>query len=174
MFRCGMKIIHLFLIIFAFPAFAWQVVQQEDGTAHRIEGRKISGAAETGDNVYILIEPKQVLPQLEVGPEIAYRNIIFNYGDSYICGPMREIKVSVDGALVRETDPMDAKQYDWHIFLKGFLTTHYGEVLSFESFAKADGSDLASHLLTAKDKIIFERKLDNCGDDGVFVFTLKN
>ena len=113
------------------------------------------------------------MPQLEAGPEIAYRNIIFNYGDSYICGPMREIKVSVDGALVRETDPTDAKQYDWHIFLKGFLTTHYGEVLSFESFAKPDGSDLASHLLTAKDKIIFERKLDNCGDDGVFVFEIK-
>ncbi|MDB2393662.1 hypothetical protein N9W52_03690 [Alphaproteobacteria bacterium] len=76
-----MKIIHLFLILFAFPAFAWQAVPQEDGIAHRIEGRKISGAAETGDNVYILIESKQVLPQLEAGPEITYRNIIFNYGD---------------------------------------------------------------------------------------------
>lgn len=164
-------------MVLATPALAWQAVPQEDGTAHRIEGRKISGAAETGDNVYILIEPKQVLPLLEPSisdaPEIAYRNIIFNYGDSYICGPMREIKVSIDGALVRETDPTDGLKYDWHIFLKGFLTTHYGEVLSFESFAKPDGSDLASRLLTAKDKIIFERKLDNCGDDGVFAFSIK-
>ena len=166
-----MKIIHLFLILFTFPAFAWQAVPHEAGTAHRIEGRKISGMAETGDNVYILIEPKQVLPKLEAdAPEFAYRNIIFNYGDSYICGPMREVKVTVDGALVRETDPTDDKQYDWHIFRKGFLTTHYGEVLSFESMTTPDGNDVATRLLKAKRTITLERKLDNCGDDGVFEF----
>ena len=155
------------------PAFAWQAVPHADGTAYRIEGKKISGAAETGDNVYILIEPKQVLPQLQPGTEIAYHNIILNYGDSYICGLRREIKVTVDGALLRETDPIDGQKYDWHIFNKGFLTTHYGEVLSFESFSAPDGSDLATRLLNAKETILFERKIDNCGDDGVFAFPIR-
>ena len=158
------------IFLLATPAFGWQAVPHKEGTAQRIDGEKISGAAETGDNVYILIEPKQVLPQLEPGPEIAYRNIILNYGDSYICGPLREVKVTVDGALVRETEPFDGTLHDWHIFNKGFLTTHYGEVLSFESIAQADGSDLATRLLNAKKTIVFERKIDNCGDDGVFVF----
>ena len=162
----------IFLLLLT-PAYAWQAVPHVGGEAHRIEGRKISGAAETGDEVYILIESKQVLDMLEAGaPEIAYRNIIFNYGDSYICGPLREIKVTVDGALVRETDPTEGTLHDWHIFRKGFLTTHYGEVLSFESMSRSDGSDLASRLLTAKQTILFERKLDNCGDDGVFEFKL--
>ena len=160
--------------LLALPAYAWQTLPYEGDEAYRIEGRKVSGAAETGENVYLLIEPKQVLPQLEAdAPEIAYRNIIFNYGDSYICGPLREVKVTVDGALVRETDPTDDKQYDWHIFRKGFLTTHYGEVLSFESMATPDGSDVATRLLKAKGKILLERKLDNCGDDGVFAFEVK-
>ncbi|MGB1406709.1 MAG: hypothetical protein ACPHVW_08080 [Parvibaculales bacterium] len=164
-----MKLLALIFLL-ATPAFGWQAVPHEEGTAQRIDGEKISGAAETGDNVYILIEPKQVLPQLEPGPEIAYRNIILNYGDSYICGPLREIKITVDGALVRETDPIEGTLHDWHIFNKGFLTTHYGEVLSFESMAQADGSDLATRLLNAKKTIVFERKIDNCGDDGVFEF----
>jgi hypothetical protein len=163
-----------FLALLCGPAFAWEPVPHEAGIAHRIEGAKNSGAAETGDSVYILIEPKRLLPQLDAGPQIAYRNIIFNYGDSYICGPQREIKVKVDGALLRDTDPLDGQKYDWHIFNKGFLTTHYGEVLSFESFTAPDGSDLASRLLAAKNTILFERKLDNCGDDGVFEFRVKN
>jgi len=107
------------------------------------------------------------------GAEIAYHNIILNYGDSYICGPRREIKVTVDGALLRETDPIEGTLHDWHIFNKGFLTTHYGEVLSFESFSAPDGSDLATRLLNAKETILFERKIDNCGDDGVFAFSIK-
>lgn len=166
-----MKFLTLIFLL-ATPAFAWQAVSHEEGIALRIEGEKISGGAEAGDNVYILIEPKQVLPQLDPGPEIAYRNIILNYGDSYICGPLREIKVTVDGELLRETDPIEGTLHDWHIFNKGFLTTHYGEVLSFESIAQADGSDLASQLLNAKKRIVFERKIDNCGDDGVFVFKI--
>jgi len=169
--------LHWVLIILALAlptaALAWTAVPHEAGTASRIEGQKIAGAAETGDTVYILIEPKQVLPILEAGAtEIAYQNIIFNYGDSYICGQAREIKITVDGALVRETDPIDGKKYDWHIFRKGFLTTHYGEVLSFESMSEPDGSDLAGRLLSAKRKIVFERKIDNCGDDGVFEFAV--
>ena len=163
----------LFRLVFISPSFAWQAVPHEAGKAHRINGEKISGAAETGANVYILIEPKQVLPQLEPGPEIAYRNVVFNYGDSYICGPLREVKVTVDGDVVRETEPSDGSLHDWHIFNKGFLTTHYGEVLNFESMLAPDGSDLASGLLNAKQEIRFERKLDNCGDDGVFVFRVK-
>ena len=166
-----MKFLALIFLL-AMPAFAWQAVSHKEGTAQRIDGKKISGAAETGDNVYILIEPKQVLLQWEPGAEIAYRNIIFNYGDSYICGPLREIKVTVDGELLRETDPIQGTLHDWHIFNKGFLTTHYGEVLSFESIAQADGSDLATRLLNAKKTIVFERKIDNCGDDGVFVFKI--
>ena len=164
----------LLLLILTFPAYAWQAVSHEDGTAYRLAGEKISGAAETGDSVYILIEPKQVLPQLEPGPEIAYHNIIFNYGDSYICGPRREVKILIDGGLIRETDPDDGSVHDWHIFYKGFLTTHYGEILSHESMSKADGSDLATRLLNAKQEIVFERKIDNCGDEGVFAFPLKN
>ena len=164
-----MKFLTLIFLL-ATPAFGWHAVPHKEGKTQRIDGQKISGAAETGDNVYILIEPKQVLPQLEPGPEIAYSNIILNYGDSYICGPLREVKVTVDGALVRETEPFDGTLHDWHIFNKGFLTTHYSEVLSFESIAQADGSDLATRLLNAKKTIVFERKIDNCGDDGVFVF----
>ena len=164
-----MRYMFLSLLLMS-PAFAWQAVPHEEGVAQRIEGEKISGAAETGENVYIIIEPRQVLPQFEPGPEVAYRNIILNYGDSYICGPLREIKITVDGSLVRETDPIEGTLHDWHIFNKGFLTTHYGEVLSFESISKADGSDLATRLLKAKNTILFERKIDNCGDDGVFAF----
>lgn len=160
----------LAVLLLITPAFAWQVVPHADGTAYRIDGAKISGAAETGDSVYILIEPRQVLPMLEPGPEIAYHNIIFNYGDSYICGPRREVKVTIDGELLRETDPDDGSVHDWHIFYKGFLTTHYGEVLSHESMTKTDGSDLATRLLTAKKQIVFKRKIDNCNDEGVFVF----
>ena len=164
---------YMFLsLLLVSPAFAWQAVPHEEGAAQRIEGEKISGAAETGDNVYIIIEPRQVLPQFEPGPEIAYRNIILNYGDSYICGPLREIKITVDGELLRETDPIKGSLHEWHIFNKGFLTTHYGEVLSFESVVQADGSDLATRLLNAKETIVFERKIDNCGDDGVFAFKL--
>jgi len=160
-------------MVLATPALAWQEVPHAAGTAYRIEGEKISGAAETGDNVYILIEPKKIMPQLGPGPEIAFRNIILNYGDSYICGPRREIKITVDGQLLRDTDPIDGLKYDWHIFYKGFLTTHYGEVLSLESFTAPDGSDLVRRLLNAKETILFERKLDNCGDDGVFEFQIK-
>ena len=60
-----MKFLALIFLL-ATPAFGWQAVPH----AQRIDGEKISGAAETGDNVYILIEPKQVLPQLEPGPEL--------------------------------------------------------------------------------------------------------
>ncbi len=159
-----------FIFLLATPAFAWHTVPHAEGIAQRIDGKKISGAAETGDNVYILIEPKQVLPQAEPGPEVAYRNIIFNYGDSYICGLQREIRITIDDSLERETDQIEGTLHDWHIFNKGFLTTHYGEVLSFESIAQADGSDLATRFLKAKKTIVFERKIDNCGDDGVFAF----
>ena len=103
---------------------------------------------------------------------IRFRNIIFNYGDSYICGPVRQVKVSIDGQLVQEHDRRDGQIYDWHLFLKGFLTTHYGEVLTRESYTAANGSDLASRMLGAKHTITLERKLDDCGDDGVFVFKL--
>ena len=61
-----MKFLALIFLL-ATPAFGWQAVPHEEGTAQRIDGEKISGAAETGDNVYILIEPKQVLPQLSRG-----------------------------------------------------------------------------------------------------------
>ena len=86
---------------------------------------------------------------------------------------MREIKIKVDDNLIKEREPMDGSMHDWHIFYKGFLTTHYGEVLSLEVVQSADGSDLASRLLAARETISFERKLDNCADDGVFVFPLR-
>ena len=162
------------LAIFISPAFAWVPVPHEAGTAYRIDGTKISGAAETGEHIYILVEPRQTLPLLDDGPEVAFHNVIFNYGDSYICGPQREVKVTVDGTLLRETDPLDEQKYDWYIFNKGFFTTHYGEVLNVESFVAEDGSDLASRLLSAQRQILFERKIDNCGDDGVFLFEVKN
>ena len=66
--------------------------------------------------------------------------------------------MTVDGALVRETDPIEGTLHDWHIFNKGFLTTHYGEVLSFESMAQADGSDLATRLLNAKRRLCLSAK----------------
>jgi hypothetical protein len=160
------------LFLFSTPAFSWQPMPHEAGIAHRIEGRKISGAAETGSQVYILIEPQVTLPKLDDGPTIAFRNVIFNYGDSYVCGWQREVKVTVDGELLRETEPTDGQTYDWHIFNKGFFTTHYGEVLTLESFATDDGNDLAGRLLSSQKQILLERKLDNCGDDGVFEFLL--
>lgn len=160
------------LLLFSSRAFSWQPLPHEAGTAYRIEGRKISGAAETGVQVYLLIEPQVTLPKLGDGPEIAFRNVIFNYGDTYICGWQREVKVTVDGELLRETEPTDGQIYDWYIFNKGFLTTHYGEVLTVESFTAEDGSDLASRLLSSQSQILLERKLDNCGDDGVFEFLL--
>lgn len=162
----------MLLLLFT-PAHAWQAVPHADGTAYRLDGAKISGAAETGDEVYILIEPPSDLPQFVPGQKLSYRNVIFNYGDDYICGPRREIKIKIDGRLIQEREPTDGSMHDWHIFYKGFLTTHYGEVLSLEVVSRADGSDLASQLLAAKEKISFERKLDNCGDDGVFVFEVK-
>jgi hypothetical protein len=167
-----MRIVCL-LVLLTVPAFSWQRVTQEAGTAYRIEGRKISGEAETGAQVYLLIEPQQTLPKLDDGPVIRFHNVIFNYGDNYICGWQREIKVTVDGDLLRETESLDGQAYDWHIFNKGFLTTHYGEVLTVESFTAEDGSDLASRLLSAQSHILLERKLDNCGDDGVFEFRVK-
>ena len=160
----------LLLLLLTMPAMAWTPVPHEDGMAHRIEGKKISGRAETGDTVYILIEPEIVLPDLVPGQKLAYRNVIFNYGDDYICGAMREIKIKIDGRLVQERENFDGTLHDWHIFYKGFLTTHYGEVLSLEVMTSDDGSDLVSQLLAAKRQVSFERKLDNCADDGVFEF----
>ena len=162
-----------FLLIFCLPAQAWQTFSHEHGTAYRLEGTKISGRAETGDEVYILIEPPRALPALVPGEKLSYRNVIFNYGDDYICGPRREIKIKIDDRLIQEREPIDGSMHDWHIFYKGFLTTHYGEVLSLEVITQEDGSDLASRLLAAKKTISFERKLDNCADDGVFVFPLQ-
>ena len=152
------------------PAHAWQPVAHKHGTAYRIDGKKISGRAETGKEVYILIEPEILLPALSPGEANRYRNIIFNYGDNYICGPRREVKVTVDGRLIKEREA--GIDYEWHVFYKGFLTTHYGEVLSLESLSAEDGSDVASRMLAAKQSITLERKLDNCDDDGVFVFPL--
>ena len=160
----------LLIFVILTPAHAWQPVAHENGTAYRIDGEKISGGAETGDEVYILIEPEILLPALSPGEANRYRNIIFNYGDDYICGPRREVKVTVDGQLIKEREA--GVDYDWHVFYKGFLTTHYGEVLSLESMSAEDGSDVASRLLAAKRNIRLERKLDNCADDGVFVFPL--
>lgn len=162
-----MRFILSFLVLMT-PALAWQPVAHEDGTAYRLDGKKISGAAETGDNVYLLIEPQVDLPEFEPGDKQSYRNIIFNYGDSYICGPRREVKVTIDGRLIREREA--GIDYDWHVFLKGFLTTHYGEVLTYESMNTGD--DVANHMLAAKGNVTLERKLDNCGDDGVFVFAI--
>ena len=163
----------LLSLILTFPAHAWQAVGHENGTAYRLEGKKISGRAETGDEVYILIEPPQELPALVPGQKLSYRNVIFDYGDDYICGPRREIKIKIDDRLIQEREPTDGTLHDWHIFYKGFLTTHYGEVLTLEVTSRDDGSDLASRLLTAKKTVSFERKLDNCGDDGVFVFPVR-
>ena len=160
--------VFLTLLLLLSPAFAWERVPHENGTAHRLEGRKISGAAETGDTVYLLVEPEIALPELTPGERQSYRNIIFNYGDSYICGPRREVKVKVDGRLIQEREA--GVSYDWHVFYKGFLTTHYGEVLTYESMSTPDGDDVAAQMLKAKSRITLERKLDNCGDDGVFVF----
>ena len=162
----------LLLLILIGPAHAWQVVSHEHGNAYRLDGAKISGAAETGDEVYILIEPPRALPALVPGQKLSYRNVIFNYGDDYICGPRREIKIKIDDRLIQEREPIDGSMHDWHIFYKGFLTTHYGEVLTLEVMTRDDGGDLASRLLAAKKTVSFERKLDNCGDDGVFVFPL--
>lgn len=167
-----MKYLSLLLLFLTYPAHAWQAVSHEHGTAYRLEGEKISGMAETGDTVYILIEPEIVLPDLVPGQKLSYRNVIFNYGDSYICGPMREIKIKIDGRLVQERENFDGTLHDWHIFYKGFLSTHYGEVLSLEIPLSRDGSDLAAQMLAAKRQVSFERKLDNCADDGVFVFPI--
>ena len=90
----------LLLLLVTFPAHAWQVVSHEHGTAYRLEGEKISGRAETGDEVYILIEPPRALPALVPGQELSYRNVIFNYGDDYICGPRREIKIKIDKSIL--------------------------------------------------------------------------
>ena len=163
----------LLLMMLMAPAHAWQPVAHKDGTAHRLDGQKISGKAETGPQIYILIEPEITLPELVPGQQLSYRNVIFNYGDDYICGPRREIKIKIDDRLIQEREPTDGSMHDWHIFYKGFLTTHYGEVLSLESMSQSDGSDLATRLLNAKKTIVFERKIDNCGDDGVFVFGIK-
>jgi hypothetical protein len=163
----------LLLVLFTFPgAQAWQAVSHEHGMAYRLDGAKISGQAETGAEVYILIEPPRALPALVPGQKLSYRNVIFNYGDDYICGPRREIKIKIDDRLIQEREPTDGSLHEWHIFYKGFLTTHYGEVLTLEVLARDDGSDLAAQLLAAKKTVSFERKLDNCGDDGVFVFPL--
>lgn len=163
----------LLLLTMLTPAYAWQAVPHAHGTAYKIEGARVSGYAETSGTPYILIEPPRALPELVPGRKLSYRNIIFDYGDDYICGPMREIKIKLDGRLIQEREPTDGSMHDWHIFYKGFLTTHYGEVLSLEVPSSADGSDLASRLLAAKDMVSFERKLDNCGDDGVFEFPLR-
>lgn len=160
----------LFIFVILSPAHAWQPVAHENGRAYRINGEKISGGAETGEEVYILIEPEILLPALSPGENNRYRNIIFDYGDDYICGPRREVKVTVDGQLIKEREA--GIDYDWHVFYKGFLTTHYGEVLSLESLSADDGSDVASRLLAAKRKVTLERKLDNCDDDGVFEFSV--
>ena len=161
------------LILLSVPAYAWQPVAHQHGTAYRLDGKKISGAAETGAQVYILIEPEILLPSLDDDDAVrqGYRNIILNYGDDYICGPRREVKVTVDGRLIREREA--GVDYDWHVFYKGFLTTHYGEVLSLESLSAANSSDVAAQMLAAKQNVTLERKLDNCGDDGVFVFPVK-
>ena len=86
-----MKFLALIFLL-ATPAFGWQAVPHEEGTAQRIDGEKISGAAETGDNVYILIEPKQVLPQLEPGPEIAYRKLFSIMATAIFAGRCAKLK----------------------------------------------------------------------------------
>jgi len=172
MSKCGMRFF-LICLLFIGSVSAWQEVPYKDGQALRLEGRKISGEAETGAHVYLLIEPEIALPRFDATETpISYRNIIFNYGDSYICGPVRKVKVSIDGQVIQEKDRRDGQIYDWHLFLKGFLTTHYGEVLTHESYIAANGLDLASRMLAAKHSISLERELDDCGDDGVFVFPL--
>lgn len=39
------------LILLSVPAYAWQPVAHQHGTAYRLDGKKISGAAETGAQV---------------------------------------------------------------------------------------------------------------------------
>ncbi len=156
---------------------AWEEVIHKGETAHKLEGKKISGRAETSGTPYILISARQDLPELTTGKKLSFQNIIFNYGDNYICGIKREVKIKIDGELVpeylgREPDAPD----EWHVFRKGFLQHFFGEVLSYESFFTPDRSaprdDLAYRLRHATSTIQFERKFDNCGDDGIFIFTL--
>ena len=109
----------------------------------------VSGDAETSGRPYILIEPRRVLPALDDGTGAYYRNVVFNYGDNYICGIEREIKIHIDGQLVTEPGAPD----EVHVFRKGFLSAYFGEVLTYESFENnGAGQDLARRLLAAKRK----------------------
>lgn len=167
--RFARPFIALIWLIGVGPAMAWHSVAHNDGTAYQLTGQMVSGAAETSGDITLLVEPLVALPELTPGEKLSYRTIIFNYGDNYVCGLEREIKITIDGQLVREPGAPD----EWHVFRKGFLTGFFGEILSYESFAE-DGrdDDLASRLLAAKSRITLERKNDNCGDDGVFVFDI--
>jgi hypothetical protein len=160
-----------FLVCFSvISAQAWQQVAHEDGQAIKIEGRMVSGDAETSGRPYILIEPRRVLPALDGGIGTYYRNVVFNYGDNYICGIEREIKIHIDGQLVTEPGAPDVV----HVFRKGFLSAYFGEVLTYESFENnGAGQDLARRLLAAKREISFERIYDDCGDGGRFIFPVK-
>ncbi len=151
------------------PAEAWQAKTTEAGMAYELDGEMVAGEAETSGRIYLSIGPERVLPVLNEGQRYSYRKIILNYGDSYICGFERFVKFTIDGRLVREDDARD----DWHILRKGFLDKFFGEVLSYESYQFNDRqTDLASKMLAAHSEIRVERKLDDCGDSAVFVFTI--
>ena len=150
-------------------ARAWQSLETEGGTTFYLEGVMVAGKAETDGAISITIEPPEDMSALTDGETLFYRKIILNYGDSYICGLEREVKISIDGGLILEPGAND----DWHIFRKGFLDRFFGQVLTYESMRfKGDTDDLAEKLLAAQSEIRFERNDDNCGDDAVFVFKI--
>ena len=158
------------LTVLSSPALAWRQVAHEGGQAMKIEGNMVAGDAETSGRPYILIEPRRALPALDGSTDTHYRNIVFNYGDNYICGIEREIRIHIDGKLVTEPGAPD----EVHVFRKGFLSAYFGEVLTYESFEnKGAGLDLARRLLAAKREISFERIYDDCGDGGKFMFPVK-
>ena len=79
-------------------ARAWQSLETEGGTTFYLEGVMVAGKAETDGAISITIEPPEDMSALTDGETLFYRKIILNYGDSYICGLEREVKISIDGA----------------------------------------------------------------------------
>jgi len=172
-FRPGVLMPLLIAALSLYPAAAaaWQSLETEAGRSFYLEGEMIAGKAETEGAISITIGPPDDMRALTNGETLFYRKIILSYGDSYICGLEREVKISIDGALILEPGADD----QWHIFRKGFLDRFFGQILSYESIRfKGDTDDLAAKLLAAKSEIRFERNDDNCGDDAVFVFKLAN
>ncbi len=151
-------------------AMAWKKSTHAGEAVWLLDGEVAQAEAETRGRPFLMVSDLKELSAFDDAAPMRFREITFGYGDTYICGLSRDLQISIDGTVQREPDT----NFLWFGFRKVFYQTHFGEVLTRESFVDpaAPEANLAARLLTVKDKIIVRREADDCGDSGVFVFRL--